>query len=93
MSKFRYLRYIFRYLGDPEVSFYKKLWIFVVVIYFFSPLDFIPFIDVLNIIILFIALVKLAAVLEKYIAAKEKPHPANDGVTIDNVEYKVHDDD
>ena len=30
--------------------------------------------------------------LEKYMAGKESPHQAKDGVTIDNVEYKVHDD-
>jgi uncharacterized membrane protein YkvA (DUF1232 family) len=80
-------------LFDPKVSFYKKLWIFLTVLYFFSPFDFIPVFDLLNIVILFFALLKLSDVLEKYMAGKESPHQSNDGVTIDNVEYKVHDDD
>jgi uncharacterized membrane protein YkvA (DUF1232 family) len=80
-------------LFDSEVPFSKKLWIFLSVLYFFSPFDFIPVFDLLNIFILFLALFKLSTVLEKYISGKESPHQANDGVTIEHVEYKVHDDE
>jgi uncharacterized membrane protein YkvA (DUF1232 family) len=92
LKKLRYLRYIFQYLVDPGVPFYKKLWIFIIVLYFFSPFDFIPIFDFLNIFVLFFTLLKLSDVLEKYMAGKARPHQGNDGVTIENVEYKVHDD-
>jgi uncharacterized membrane protein YkvA (DUF1232 family) len=93
LKKFYYLRYIFKYLADPSVPFYKKLWILITVLYFFSPFDFIPIFDFLNIFVLFFALLKLSDVLEKYMAGKARPHQAKDGITIENVEYKVHDDD
>jgi uncharacterized membrane protein YkvA (DUF1232 family) len=93
LKKFRYLKYTFKYLFDSQVPFIKKIWILLTVLYFFSPFDFIPIFDLLNIVILFFALLKLADVLEKYMADKNNPHQPNDGVTIDHVEYKVHDDE
>ena len=97
MRKLRYLKYIFKYLGDPGVPFYKKIWIYLVLLYFISPFDLIPdpilglgWLD--DAAVLILAAMKLVKVLEKYAAEKERPRHSEDGVTVENVEYKVHDD-
>jgi Uncharacterized conserved protein len=99
MKKLHYLKYFFRYLLDRQVPFYKKIWIYLVLIYFISPLDLIPD-PILGIgwlddaVILIWGIFKLLAVLEKYGMEKEQPPHFKDenGVTVENVEYKVHDD-
>ncbi|MGE5582590.1 MAG: YkvA family protein [Bacillota bacterium] len=97
MRKFASLRYAFKYLCDPAVPFYKKIWIYLVLLYFFSPFDLIPdpllgfgWLD--DIVILILVLYKLTGILERYSQEKAEPHNNEDGVTIDNVEYKVRDD-
>jgi uncharacterized membrane protein YkvA (DUF1232 family) len=98
MKKLRYLKFTFKYLFDPAVPFLKKLWINLVLFYFLSPFDLIPdpilgigWVD--DLVILIFSLSKLVEVLEKYAVEKEQPRRSNDGVTVENVEYKVHHND
>lgn len=97
MKKIRYLKYALKYLFDPAIPFYKKLWIYLVLFYFLSPFDLIPdpilglgWLD--DAVILIWAVMKLIEVLEKYAMEKERPRRSEDGVTVENVEYKVHDE-
>lgn len=98
MAKLHYLKYFFKYLLDPAVPFLKKIWIYLVLIYFLSPIDLIPdpllgigWLD--DAVILIVALFHLVKVLERYVEGKEQPQKSRDEKTIDNVEYKVHHDD
>jgi len=36
------LRAVKRYLSDPSVPWRRKIWVYVILIYFLSPLDFLP---------------------------------------------------
>ena len=101
MGPLRYLRYCFRYLFDTEVPFSKKIWILLVVLYFISPIDLVPdlipglgFLD--DLLILVLSLNKLLRVLEEYDLKIQNRKPGREseasGVTIDEVEYKVHRD-
>jgi uncharacterized membrane protein YkvA (DUF1232 family) len=98
MKKITYLRYTIQYIFDPEVPFGKKIWIILVLLYFFSPVDLIPdplfglgFID--DAIILFFTIMRMTKILEIYMQEKKNTNSAEKpGPTIEDVEYRIHED-
>ena len=98
MVKLGYLKYTIKYLRDSAVPFYKKIWIYLVIFYILSPFDLIPdpilgfgWLD--DAVILIVTAIFLAKVLEEYVEGTGHPRRSRDGKTIDNVQYKFHDDD
>ncbi|MCL6590392.1 MAG: DUF1232 domain-containing protein [Firmicutes bacterium] len=102
MKRLKHLRYFFRYLSDRNVFWIKKLWIYLVIIYFISPIDFFPdlipglgWID--DLMMLLWSVPKLLQTLEEYAnlqadRAGGNTQSAANGPTIDGVEYRVHDE-
>jgi uncharacterized membrane protein YkvA (DUF1232 family) len=97
MKRLKYLRYFFRYLFDREVPVFKKIWIYLVIIYFLSPIDFLPdrfpglgWID--DLLILLWSVPKLLRTLEEYANSRTGQTANPNGPTIDDVEYHVHDE-
>jgi uncharacterized membrane protein YkvA (DUF1232 family) len=72
MKRLKYLRYFFGYLRDRKVPWLQKIWIYLVIIYFLSPIDLLPdlilpglgWID--DLLILLWAVPKLLRTLEDY---------------------------
>jgi uncharacterized membrane protein YkvA (DUF1232 family) len=97
MAKLHYLKYTLKYLKDPAVPFYKKIWIYLVILYILSPFDLIPD-PILGIgwlddaIVFIVAALFLAEVLQGYAGGTGQPRRSRDGKTIENVPYKVHDE-
>jgi uncharacterized membrane protein YkvA (DUF1232 family) len=42
MKRLKYLRYFFQYLSDRQVPWFRKLWFYLVILYFVSPIDLLP---------------------------------------------------
>ncbi len=98
MQKLSYFKYFFQYLLDTAIPFYKKIRIYLVIFYFFSPFDFIP--DLLigfgwldDAVIIIIAIIWLTRVLERYAEGKKQSQRSGTEKTIHDVQYKVHHDD
>ena len=84
------LRAVKRYLSDPSVPWRRKIWVYVILIYFLSPLDFLP--DILpglgwldDLIVLSVGLLWLSRELGRYGGGTAADRSAR---TID-VEYTV----
>ena len=67
------------------------------IFYFLSPFDLIPdpilgfgWLD--DAVILILAVMKLVEVLERYATEKERLRRSEDGITVENVEYKIYDE-
>lgn len=101
----RNLSYTIKYLGDPQVSFFKKAVIVGALIYVLLPIDLLPdpvlgfgFID--DGFVLLFALMRLLDQLDEYVKDKEgrkyyySSHGSEeDNRVIDDVEYEVYDED
>ena len=86
------LRYALRYLSDPQVPWRRKIWFYLVLFYFFCPLDFLPdlfpglgWLD--DLAVLLIGLAWFARELKDYRGQTENTHTGA-ARTID-VEYAV----
>ena len=86
------LRYALRYLSDPQVPWRRKIWFYLVLFYFLSPLDFLPdlfpglgWLD--DLAVLLIGLAWFSREIQRY---RERPEDRHAGAarTID-VEYAV----
>lgn len=91
------VRRFLQYLLDPGVPFSKKIWFFLALFYFLSPLDLIPepifgfgFLD--DVAVLIYTLMKMGRVLDDYKVGRAKRRDPDEEVTIEDVEYKVHKD-
>lgn len=93
MGKLLNLRYFFPYLFDGKVPFIKKLWIYLVFIYFISPIDLFPdpilgfgFID--DAVILIFSFIKILNDVNKYVELKSgrrfKPNSNKKVIDIDD---------
>ena len=96
MKKLKYLRYFFTYLFDSKVPFIKKLWIYIVLFYFISPIDLIPdpilgFGIIDDVVIIIFSLIKIVNDLDKYAnlknGSKSKTHSKEKVVDIDD--YRI----
>lgn len=101
MNLIRKIPLTFKYLFDKEVKFRKKLLIILGLIYFISPIDFIPeavllHFGIIDDITLFLFIIsKLSEDLDKYIDEKQKRNKDENirGKVIDFVEYSIRDKD
>jgi uncharacterized membrane protein YkvA (DUF1232 family) len=96
MRKLFNLRYFFTYLFDRKIPFIKKLWIYLVFIYFISPIDLFPdpilgfgFID--DAVIFIFSFIKILNDLDKYAGQKNNNKPKNPskGKVIDMDDYRI----
>jgi len=88
---------MFRFLFDRNVPFIKKLPVLGWLVYLISPIDALPdpvfgvgIID--DFVILLFLLSFMSQQLEKYAGKKNKSHPNNENI-IEDVEYKVEQDE
>ena len=86
------LRYALRYLSDPKIPWRRKIWFYLVLLYFFSPLDLLPdlfpgigWLD--DLIVLSVGLWWFSRELKRY-RGRPEDRRAGTGQTID-VEYEV----
>jgi len=89
--------YLIRLLKDSEVKIRDKIIILLMILYIFSPLDLIPapifgFSIIDDLIVLIFLMGILNKLLIKY-GYKEEKKDFKDEDVVDNVEYKIEDDD
>jgi len=97
MYLIRQFSYLIRLLKDSEVKIRDKIIILLMILYIFSPLDLIPApifgFSIIDDLIVFIFLMGiLNKLLIKY-GYKEEKKDFKDEDVVDNVEYKIEDDD
>ena len=90
------LRYALRYLSDPKVPWRRKLWFYLVLFYFLSPIDFLPdlfpgigWLD--DLVVLLIGLSWFSRELKHYREQSGDHH--DDNVQTVDAEYAVSPDD
>ncbi|SRR6056297_457580 len=97
MYLIRQFSYLIRLLKDSEVKIRDKIIILLMILYIFSPLDLIPapifgFSIIDDLIVLIFLMGILNKLLIKY-GYKEEKKDFKDEDVVDNVEYKIEDDD